>query len=162
MIATDNTTFVTYINKQSGTHSHTLLCLVVDLFPRLQTQDIAIWTRSHSGLSKHDRSSGPPISAKPAHNNRVKASVQPGPTVTTGICLGWQVVLSASLEALMQHYKSRIFEEVSRLVGSLRRPSTYRVYNDRWLCSAHFAAVQGIDPLGPTAAQIATFLYYLF
>ena len=72
--------------------------------------------QTHSGLSKHDRSSGPPISPKPAHNNRVKASVQPGPTVTTGICLGWQVVLSACLEALMQHYKSRIFDEVSRLL----------------------------------------------
>ena len=57
---------------------------------------------------------------------------------------------------------SRIFEEVSRLVAESRRPSTYRVYNDRWLRFAHWAAGQGIDPLGPTAAQIATFLYYLF
>ena len=29
--------------------------------------------QTHSGLSKHDRSSGLPISAEPAHNNRVKA-----------------------------------------------------------------------------------------
>ena len=29
--------------------------------------------QTYSGLSKHDRSSGPPISAKPAHSNRVKA-----------------------------------------------------------------------------------------
>ena len=57
---------------------------------------------------------------------------------------------------------SGIFEEVSRLVATPRRPSTYRVYNDRWLHFAHWAAGQGIDPLGPTAAQIATFLYYLF
>ena len=57
---------------------------------------------------------------------------------------------------------SRIFEEVSRLVAAPTRPSTYRVYNDRWLCFAHWAAGQGIDQLGPTAAQIATFLYYLF
>ena len=56
---------------------------------------------------------------------------------------------------------SRIFE-VSRLVAESRRPSTYRVYNGRWLCFAHWAAGQGIDPLGPTAAQIATFLYNLF
>ena len=33
---------------------------------------------------------------------------------------------------------------------------------DRWLCFAHWTAGQGIDPLGQTAAQIATFLYYLF
>ena len=29
--------------------------------------------QTHSRLSKRDRSSGPPISAEPAHNNRVKA-----------------------------------------------------------------------------------------
>ena len=60
---------------------------------------------------------------------------------------------------------SRIFEEVSRLVAAPRSPSIYRVYNDRWLCFAHWAhwvAGQGIDQLGPIAAQIATFLYYLF
>ena len=41
-----------------------------------------------------------------------------------------------------------------------RRPSTNRVNNDRWLCFAYWAAAQGIDPLDPTAAQIAAFLYY--
>ena len=30
--------------------------------------------QAHSRLSKRDRSSGPPISAEPAHNNRVKAA----------------------------------------------------------------------------------------
>ena len=56
----------------------------------------------------------------------------------------------------------RIFEEVSRLTAVPKRPSTYRVYDDRWLHFTHWAAGQGIDPLGPTAAQIAAFLYYLF
>ena len=56
---------------------------------------------------------------------------------------------------------SRIFEEVSRLAAAPRRPSTNRVYNDWWLCFAHLAAGQGIDQLGPTAAQIAAFLYSL-
>ena len=41
MIATDNTIVVAYINKQGGTHTHTLLRLVVDLFLWLQTEDIA-------------------------------------------------------------------------------------------------------------------------
>ena len=31
-----------------------------------------------------------------------------------------------------------------------------------WLCFAHWSAGQGIDPLGPTAAEIVIFLYYLF
>ena len=57
---------------------------------------------------------------------------------------------------------STIFEEVSRLVAAPRRPSIYRVYNDRCLRFAHWAAGQGIDQLGPIVAQIATFLYYLF
>ena len=41
MIATDNTTVVSYIHKQGGTDSYILLRLVVDLFIWLQTQDIA-------------------------------------------------------------------------------------------------------------------------
>ena len=36
------------------------------------------------------------------------------------------------------------------------------MYDDRCLCFAHCATRQGIDSLGPTAAQIAAFLYYLF
>ena len=42
---TDNTTVVAYINKQGGTHSHTLLRLVVELFLWLQSQDITIRAR---------------------------------------------------------------------------------------------------------------------
>ena len=49
MIATDNTTVVYYINKQGGTHFHTLLRLVVDLFRWLQTQDIASRARHIPG-----------------------------------------------------------------------------------------------------------------
>ena len=49
MINTDNTTVVSCINKQVGTHSHTLLRLVVDLFLWLQTQDIVIRARQIPG-----------------------------------------------------------------------------------------------------------------
>ena len=36
------------------------------------------------------------------------------------------------------------------------------MYDNRWLRFTHWAAGQGIDPLGSTASQIAAFLYYLF
>ena len=49
MIATDNTTFAAYINKQGGTHSHALLRLVVDLLLWLQTQDITLRARQIPG-----------------------------------------------------------------------------------------------------------------
>ena len=51
MIATDNTTVVSYINKQGGTNSHNLLHVVVDLFLWLQTQDSYLG-QTHSGLSE--------------------------------------------------------------------------------------------------------------
>ena len=56
-----------YINKQGGTHSHTLLCLVVDLFLRLQSQDSHMG-QTHSGLLERD--SALSISTKLAHYNR--------------------------------------------------------------------------------------------
>ena len=33
------------------------------------------------------------------------------------------------------------------------------MYDDRWLSFTQWAATEGFDPLSPTAAQIATFLY---
>ena len=53
-------------------------------------------------------------------------------------------------------------KEFTRLAAVPKRPSTNRMYDDRWLHFAHWAAGKGIDPLGPIAAQIAPFLYYLF
>ena len=49
LIAMDNTKVVSYINKQGGTHSLTLLHLVVDLFMWLQAQDIALRARHIPG-----------------------------------------------------------------------------------------------------------------
>ena len=67
------------------------------------------------------------------------------------------------MEALMQHCQAAGFsKEVSKLASAPRRPSTNRMYNDRWLCFANWATGQGFDPLGTTAAQIASFLYELF
>ena len=90
--------------------------------------------------------------------------ILPRSTVTTGteIHLGRKVIPSACMEVLMQHYKAAGFLEVSRLVAAHRRPSTNRMYDDRWLRFTHWAAREGFDTLSPTAAQIATFLYSLF
>ena len=67
------------------------------------------------------------------------------------------------MENLMQHYQAAGFsEEVSRLTAAPRRPSTNKMFDNRWLHFAHLAAGQGIDLLGPTAAQIAAFLFCLF
>ena len=63
----------------------------------------------------------------------------------------------------MRHYKAAGFsDEVSRLAAAPRRPSTNRMYDDRWCRFNRWAAGQGFDPLDPTAAQIASFLFYLF
>ena len=89
-------------------------------------------------------------------------SVPQRPVVTTGLYLERQVVPSAHMEALMQHYQAAGFsKEVSRLSAAPRRPSTNRMYDDRLLHFANWATRKGFDPLGPTAGQIAAFLYKL-
>ena len=88
-------------------------------------------------------------------------------TLTTSVCgslsffsLLPRPAVSASMEALMQHYQAAGFsKEVSSLAAASRRPCTNKMYDDRWLS---FATGQGFDPLDSTAAQIATFLYDLF
>ena len=70
MIATDNTTVVAYINKQGGTPFQ---CTVMSSTGSVPMATNSRHSQTHSGLSKRDKSSGPPISAEPAHNNRVKA-----------------------------------------------------------------------------------------
>ena len=87
-------------------------------------------------------------------------SLPPRSSVTTGseIRLGWKVVPSALMEALVRHFKAAGFsDEVSRLAAAPRRPSTNLMYNDQWLCFTRWAAGQGFDPLNPSAAQIAFF-----
>ena len=49
MIATDNSTVVSYINKQGGTHSPTLLRLTVELLLWLEAQDIIVRARHIPG-----------------------------------------------------------------------------------------------------------------
>ena len=67
------------------------------------------------------------------------------------------------MEALMRYYKATGFsDEVSRLAAAPRRPSTNRMYDDRWGRFTRWAAGQGVGPLNPTAAQVASFLFDLF
>ena len=85
----------------------------------------------------------PPVLSLPS-----RSSVPAG----SEVCLGRKVVPSARMESLMRHYKAAGFsDEVSRLAAAPRR-----------LRFARWAAGQGFDPLDPTAAQIASFLFTLF
>ena len=49
MVATDNSTVVSYINKQGGTRSPTLLCLTVELLLWLEAQNIIVQARHIPG-----------------------------------------------------------------------------------------------------------------
>ena len=267
MIATDNSTVVSYINKQGGTHSPTLLRLTVELLLWLEAQNIIVRARHIPGclnvIADHLSRPNQPISTEwslqpeivkrifrlwgtpevdmfatvsnshlprfmspipkpralavgalsqdwqgrsmymfppfPLLNKVIqrlrstqtaeviliapaesavaftptmslcgtpssfslpsRSSVPAGPEV----CLGRKVVPSACMKALMRHYKAAGFsDEVSRLAAAPRRPSTNRMYDDRWLRFARWAAGQGFDPLDPTAAQVASFLFTLF
>ena len=97
--------------------------------------------------------------------NTSSSPFQSGSSVPAGseVHLRRKVVQSARMEALMRHYKAAGFsDEVSRLAAAPRRPSTNRMYDDRWSHFARWAAGQGFDPFDPTAAQIASFLFDLF
>ena len=67
-IAMDNSTVVSYIIKQGGTSSHTLIRLVVELFTWLQAHDIVVRARHIPGCLNviADHLSGPdqPISTE--------------------------------------------------------------------------------------------------
>ena len=92
-------------------------------------------------------------------------SIPQSPAVTAGteVHLRRKVIPYARKEALMQQYKATGFsDEVSRLAAAPRRPSTNRMYDDRWLPFTLWAAREGFDPSSPTAVQIAAFLYSLF
>ena len=70
------------------------------------------------------------------------------PFVTTGLYLKRQVVPSARMEALMQHYQAaRFSREVSKFAAAptCRRPSTNRMYDDRWLRFTTWGRGRGFD-----------------
>ena len=75
-------------------------------------------------------------------------SVPQKPFVTTGLYLKRQVIPSACMEALMQHNQAAGFSrEVSKFAAAptYRRPSTNRMYDDRWLRFTTWATGRGFD-----------------
>ena len=75
-------------------------------------------------------------------------SVPQRPFVTTGLYLKQQVVPSARMEALMQHYQAAGFSrEVSKFAAAptCRRTSTNRMYDDRWLRFTTCGRGRGFD-----------------
>ena len=75
-------------------------------------------------------------------------SVLQRPFVTTGLYLKRQVIPSARMEALMQYYQAAGFSrEVSKFAAAptCRRPSTNRMYDDRWLRFTTWATGRGFD-----------------
>ena len=75
-------------------------------------------------------------------------SVPQRPFVTTGLYLKQQVVPSACMEALIQHYQAAGFSrEVSKFAAAptCRRPSTNRMYDDRWLRFTTWRRGRGFD-----------------
>ena len=75
-------------------------------------------------------------------------SVPQRPFVTTGLYLKRQVVPSARMEALMQHYQAAGFSrEVSKFATAptCRRHSTNRMYHDRWLRFTTWHRGRGFD-----------------
>ena len=66
MIAMDNSTVVSYINKQGGTHLATLHCRP---FPLVRVSEHNSPGKAHSGLSERD--SRPPILSESAYTDRV-------------------------------------------------------------------------------------------
>ena len=88
------------------------------------------------------------------------SSLPSGSSVPAGseVCLGRKIIPSARMEALMRHYKAAGFsDEVSRLAAAPRRPSTNRMYDNRWLRFAQWAAGQGFDPLDHSCSDSLLF-----
>ena len=75
-------------------------------------------------------------------------SVPQRPFVTTGLYLKRQVIPSARMEALMQHYQTAGFSrEVSKFAAAptCRSHSTKRMYDDRWLRFTTWGRGRGFD-----------------
>ena len=217
MIATDNLTVVSYINKR-GTHSPTLLRLTVELLwleaqniivrarhipgclnviadhlsrpnqpiptkwslhPEIASRIFRVWGTPEVDMFATLSNSHLPVSSSGAKSpssgcsvsglaGEVNVHVSPIPPAQqshaeTTVHTGGGGDPCSPLEAFMRHYKAAGFsDEVFRLAAAPRRPSTSRMYDDRWRRFARWAAGQGFDPLDPTAAQIASFLFDIF
>ena len=91
MIATDNSTVVSYINKQGGTHSPTLLRLTVELLLWLEAQNIIVRARHIPGclnvIADHLSRPNQPISTEwSLHPETVRLSSGFGGTRSQHVC----------------------------------------------------------------------------
>ena len=213
MVATDNSTVVSYINKQGGTRSSTLLLLTVDLLLWLESQSIVVRARHIPGclnvIADHLSRLNQPIptewSLHPeivsrifrvwgtpevdmfatlsnSHLPRFMSPVpEPRALAVDARSQDWQgrsmymfppfPLLNKVLHKLRSTQAAEVIlvapwwpsqSWFPHLLAAPRRPSTNRMYDDRWHRFTRWAAGQGFDPLDPTAAQIASFLFDLF
>ena len=111
--------------------------------------------QSHSEAPVHPNGRGN------SHSPLVAESVMVS-TSTSSLCGTPSSLSLPSRSSVPAGSEAGFSDEVSRLAAAPRRPSTNHMYDDRWLRFARWAAGQGFDPLDPTAAQIASFLFTLF
>ena len=112
----------------------------VDMFATLHNlASSPVYVKSSRASSTGDRCSITRLAGEVDVHVSTVPPAQQRPTVTTEICLKQQVVPFACMEALMQQYQAAGFsKEVSRFAAALRRPSTNRMYDDRWLRFANW------------------------
>ena len=104
-------------------------------FPLVRVSEHNSLGKTHSRLSERD--SRPPISSEPANTDRVVPAPRDHESYLQGL----------------GDTRSRHVCDTVELPPS---------YDDRWCRFTRWAAGQGFDPLDPTAAQIASFLFDLF
>ena len=104
-------------------------------FPLVRVSEHNSLGKTHSRLSERD--SRPPISSEPANTDRVVPAPRDRESYLQGL----------------GDTRSRHVCDTVELPPS---------YDDRWRRFTRWAAGQGFDPLDPTAAQIASFLFDLF
>ena len=211
MIATDNSTVVSYINKQGGTCSLILLRLTVDLFLWLESQNIIVRARHIPGclnvIADHLSRPNQPIptewSLHPEIVERIfrvwgTPEVDMFATLSNSHLPRFMSPIpeprALAMDALSQDWQGRSmymfppFPLLNKVMQKLRStqvvevilvapwwpsqswfPHLLRLCVEhplvlpyRWLCFAQCAGGQGFDPLDPSAAQIASFLFDLF
>ena len=138
--------------SSSGTSSTDDRCPLTGLAGKVDVHVSTIFPAQQSHSEAQDHSGGRGDTHSPLV--AVTAVVS---TSTTSVC-GPPMLLSIPPRPAVTGFS----KEVSKFAAPPSRPSTNRMYHDSWLRFINWATGKGFDPLGPTAAQIAAFLYELF